>query len=73
MQSNYKLHTSYQDFDHDNEAMQRFIPRLGDNFPSFFLKAKKRGRRRRRQQVRQTQYDAEMSLLVASRVAEEIK
>jgi len=53
--------------------MQRFIPRLGDNFPSFFLKAKKRGRRRRRQQVRQTQYDAEMSLLVASRVAEEIK
>ena len=39
-----------------------------------FLKAKRKKRRRlRRQQVRQTQYDAEMSLLVASRVAEEIK
>ena len=30
-----QLQPPYQDFDHDNEAMQRSIPRLGDNFPRF--------------------------------------
>jgi len=54
--------------------MQRLIPRLGDIFQGLSQgKEEEEEERESGGQVRQTQYDGEKSLLVASRVAEEIK